>query len=110
MPTGNVDPGGRVISTITTPELSVAVGSVQEAGAPTELVANTVISPTLHTTSGDWVSTKNRREFRDQLCCCVPWFCAENVYLQDVIKTMLRGDNCMLLAHRPECTITLNSN
>ena len=22
----------------------------------------------------------------------------------------LRGDNCMLLAHRPQCTVTLNSN
>ena len=25
-------------------------------------------------------------------------------------KLILRGDNCMLLAHRPLCTVTLNSN
>ena len=26
------------------------------------------------------------------------------------LKFHLRGDNCMLLAYRPQCTVTLNSN
>ena len=30
--------------------------------------------------------------------------------METVFNNTLRGDTCMLLAHRPYCTVTLNSN
>ena len=61
----------------------------------------------LEAREGETVATCNER-LKTVLYLCVPgcpWI--NFAYMHSIL---LRGNNCMLLAHRPQCTVTLNSN